>query len=196
MTRLGYRLATPTIGGTFGALFIMVAVLRPHPRLIWNASPSEPIGLYRVTADGDPATGDLVAITPPVPLARFLATRHYLPSGVPLLKEIAAGPGARVCRLGTIVTVDGSPRAIARTHDRRGRILPTWRGCRVIAHGQLFVLGRARDSMDGRYFGPISAAGLLGRAIPILTRDATDQPLRWRCTPIAPASFAQSNGGS
>lgn len=195
MTRLGYRLATPIIGGIFGALFVAVAVFAPHPRLIWNASASEPIGLYRVMAKGRPVAGDLVAIAPPAHLAGFLAERHYLPVGVPLLKKIAAGSGAHVCRHGAIVTIDNAPRAIARAHDRRGRPLPIWRGCRVVARGELFLLGRATDSMDGRYFGPISAAGLAGHAIPILTRDATGQPLRWRCAPFASVHFAHSNGG-
>ena len=36
------------------------------------------------------------------------------------------------------------------------------------------------DSMDGRYFGPLPASTVLGRAIPILTRDTPDAPLTWR----------------
>jgi type IV secretory pathway protease TraF len=34
--------------------------------------------------------------------------------------------------------------------------------------------------MDGRYFGPLPASTVLGRAIPILTRDMPDAPLVWR----------------
>jgi type IV secretory pathway protease TraF len=34
--------------------------------------------------------------------------------------------------------------------------------------------------MDGRYFGPLPASTVLGRAIPILTRDTPEAPLIWR----------------
>lgn len=156
MTRFGYRVLTPILGGTFAALFIIVAVCAPHPRLVWNASASEPIGLYRITVDGEPATGDLVAIRPPAALARFLATRRYLPAGLPLLKEIAAGPGARVCRDGPIVTVNGTQRArpcarssracpadLARLSDRAARrSVPAWR--RAGQHGRTLFRATSR----------------------------------------------------
>ncbi|MCC4232629.1 MULTISPECIES: S26 family signal peptidase [Sphingobium] len=196
MIRIGYALLTPIVAGVFGGLFIVIAVLAPHPRLIWNASASEPIGLYRVVAVEQPAVGDLVAIRPPAHLARFLAERHYLPVDVPLLKQIAAGPGARICRRGSIVTVDGLQKVVARSRDRLGRALPTWQGCRIVGKRELFLLASAPDSMDGRYFGPIPASGLLGRASPILTRDAPGQPLRWRGLRAAPASPAHCKGDS
>lgn len=196
MTRTGYARLTPIIGGVFGGLFAVVAILAPHPRLIWNASASEPVGLYRVVAVEQPAVGDLVAIRPPARLARFLAERHYLPVDVPLLKQIAAGPGARICRRGTVVTVDGVREAVARSRDRLGRALPTWQGCRVVGEQELFLLASAPDSIDGRYFGPIPASGLLGRASPILTRDAPGQPLRWRGLRAAAASPTHCKGDS
>ena len=194
MTRNRYALLTPIIAGLFGGLFIVIAVLGPHPRLIWNVSASEPIGLYRVIAVEHAARGDLVAIRPPALLAHFLAERHYLPVDVPLLKQVAAGPGARICRRGTIVTVDGVQKAVARTRDRLGRALPVWKGCRLVGNQELFLLANAPDSMDGRYFGPLPADGLLGRAHPILTRDAPDQPLRWRDLRAAPARPAHYKG--
>ena len=36
------------------------------------------------------------------------------------------------------------------------------------------------DSMDGRYFGPLLASIVLGRAIPIFTRDTPTAPFVWR----------------
>jgi len=34
---------------------------------------------------------------------------------------------------------------------------PSWQGCRVIAVGEIFLMnGQVRDSLDGRYFGPVS----------------------------------------
>jgi type IV secretory pathway protease TraF len=39
-----------------------------------------------------------------------------------------------------------------------GHVQPTgWRGCRVLAHGEVLLLGDTDDSFDGRYWGPVSA---------------------------------------
>uniref|UniRef100_UPI00215A7306 S26 family signal peptidase n=1 Tax=Escherichia ruysiae TaxID=2608867 RepID=UPI00215A7306 len=77
------------------------------PRLIWNASASVPLGLYAVQPVGDLTLGDLVAVSPPEPLAQFITARGYVGPGVPLLKRVTALPGTRVCRTGTTITVHG-----------------------------------------------------------------------------------------
>ena len=166
--------------GLFSAGFAAIAMLSPRPRLMWNASASAPVGLYRLDTDARPRLGDLVAIAPPAATARMMAERHYLPIGVPLMKHVAALPGQQVCRVGAAVSVDGRPAAVAETRDRLGRALPSWQGCRRVRTDELFLLNAAPDSLDGRYFGALPAAGLIGTAHPILTRDAPDQPLRWR----------------
>ena len=142
----------------------------PAPRLIWNTTASAPIGVYRVLADGALSRGDLVALQPPPPLAKALAERGVLPRGVPLLKPVAALPGDTICRFGQVVGVAGQPVATARSRDRRGQALPVWRGCRRLAPGEPFLLNPARDdSFDGRYFGPLPTAGLIGRVAPLWT---------------------------
>jgi len=188
MRRLGYVVVTTVVADLFAAMFIGVAVFAPHPRLLWNASASASIGLYRVTTLDHPQVGDLVAVLPPPVLSRFMASRRYLPSGIPLLKHVAALAGARVCRMDTTVTVNGNQVAIALPRDSHDRPLPVWRGCHTVKPHELFLLNAAPDSFDGRYFGMISDAGLLGRAIPILTRDAPDKPLIWRGIAVSPAS--------
>lgn len=129
----------------------------------------------------------MVAILPPSALARLMAERHYVPVGTPLLKHVGALPGHYVCRHGATVTIDGKPAATALAHDRLGRPLPEWHGCRTIAPGTLFLLNAPADSFDSRYFGALPASGLLGRAIPILTRDAPAKPLHWRGLGALPA---------
>ncbi len=37
-----------------------------------------------------------------------------------------------------------------------GRRLVGWRGCRVLARGEVLLLGDTADSFDGRYWGPVS----------------------------------------
>jgi conjugative transfer signal peptidase TraF len=138
----------------------LVSTILPLPKLLlWNASASAPIGLYWLHPGGRPAVGSMVAVAPPPALARFMAERHYLPIGVPLLKHVAARPGALICRRDATVTIDGRTVAVARPSDSHGRPLPVWRGCHVLKSGELFVLNAACDSLDGRYFGPIPASG-------------------------------------
>src|SRR5204863_352010 len=98
VTRRRYVMATATAASAFAAAFVAIAVADPFPRVIWNASASAPIGLYRIHPDRDPAIGVLVAVTPPKRLSRWLSARGYLPEGVPLLKHVAAKAGQRVCR--------------------------------------------------------------------------------------------------
>ena len=168
MTRRRYVMTTAIAAAVFAGSFVLVAIADPFPRLIWNASASAPIGLYRIVPDRDPPTGALVAITPPARLARWLSVRGYLPEGLPLLKHVAAKAGQRVCRIGDVVSVDARPVAIARARDGRGRPLPVWQGCRALKMGELLLLNPARpDSLDGRYFGPLPASAIIGRATPL-----------------------------
>jgi len=171
MTRRRYVMVTAIAASTFAAAFVIVAVVDPLPRVIWNASASAPIGLYRIHPDRDPAVGTLVAVTPPERLARWLSGRGYLPEGVPLLKHVAAKTGQRVCRIGAVVRVDGRRVAIARLADGRGRPLPVWQGCRTLGPGEIFLLNpTVPDSLDGRYFGSLPASSVIGTATPLHLR--------------------------
>ena len=108
-------------------------------------------------------------------------TVRQLGERVPLLKHVAARPGQIVCRIDAVVSVDGRPVVVAQQRDGRGRTLPVWQGCRTLRAGELLMLNPDHaDSMDGRYFGPLPASTVLGRATPILTRNTPDAPLTWR----------------
>lgn len=151
------------------ALTVTVAFKMP-PKLIWNASGSVPLGLYAVRSASPAYDDELVVVMPPAPLADFLARRGYLPKGVPLLKHILALPGQIVCRNDRTITVDGEAMGIALAHDRRGRPLPVWQGCQTLGTGEVFLMNRqSEDSFDGRYFGPLPAASITGRADPLWT---------------------------
>jgi conjugative transfer signal peptidase TraF len=140
------------------------------PRYIWNASNSVPIGLYRLQPVSTVAVTELVAVQPPDLLAAYLDLNGYLPLGVPMLKRVLALPGQTVCRNGLTIAVDGVDVGQARKHDGRGRSLPTWHGCRVIADGDVFVMNwQSSDSLDSRYFGPIPASAVIGTAVPLWT---------------------------
>lgn len=154
-----------------GSVVAITPISSTTPLLLWNASASAPIGLYRVHRPSRLTDGDLVVVRPPDTLARFLANRDYLPLGVPLLKHVAARQGQTVCRDGATVSIDGgATAALAQAVDRRGRPLPIWTGCRRLAE-EIFLLNRATpNSLDGRYFGPLPVAAIIGRAEPLWLR--------------------------
>lgn len=156
----------------FAVLGIVIfTLINPAPRLMWNASASAPIGLYVIHPTDDPHVGELVAIQPPEPLARWMATRHYVPLGIPLLKHVAAKAGQQVCRHGVDVLIDGKVITTAKLHDSHGRPMPQWRGCRRLQTGELFLLNASvPDSLDSRYFGPLPVARIIGAARPLFVR--------------------------
>ena len=156
------------------------ATALPHlddraPWLVWNVSANVPIGLYAVGTIIDVHNGDLVVVRPPEPLARFLADRGYLPRGLPLLKHVAALAGQSVCRVRVSVTVDAIEMGEARKRTagplgsclarlprhRKGRRLPD-----EPAVGQL-----ARRPL----FGPLPAASIVGRAIPLWVHQTEEE---------------------
>lgn len=161
---------------------VALAATVPTPlKLIWNASASVPIGLYSLEPANHLEVTDLVAVMPPPPLAAFLIARGYLGEGTPLLKRVMGLPGQEVCRLSNAITVDGVPLGEALRRDRLGRDLPVWQGCRRIAPGHLFLMNPdVSDSLDGRYFGPIPATAVIGRAMPLLTDEAGNSDFVWR----------------
>ncbi len=107
---------------------------------------------------------------PPDLLAAFLDLNGYVPIGVPMLKRVLALPGQTVCRNGLTIAVDGIDMGQAHERDGRGRPLPVWQGCRVIAGGDIFVMNwQCADSLDGRYFGPLPASAVIGRAVAVWT---------------------------
>jgi conjugative transfer signal peptidase TraF len=167
MTGRAFALAIMIVGVTF---MTFTVTTNPMPRLLWNASASVPIGLYGIEPVGKLTVTNLVVASPPEPLATFFAERGYLPLGVPLIKHILALPGQSVCRTALLIMVDGKMVGTALAQDSRGRALPVWQGCRLIARDEVFLMNRDETgSLDGRYFGPILVTAIVGRALPLWT---------------------------
>ncbi|WP_233586733.1 S26 family signal peptidase [Caulobacter sp. 602-1] len=142
-------------------------LLKPAPRLLFNATASAPIGFYLVD-ERPPKIGDWVVVQPPPALATWMARRGYLPGNVPLLKRLAAGDGQTVCGRGGRITIDGRPAAMARNRDHWGRTLQPLERCQRLGPGEVFLLNAdAPRSFDGRYFGPLAGKTVIGRATPL-----------------------------
>ena len=164
--------SVPTLLTAVGAVALVLSTIgaKSTTRYVWNASASVPVGLYRLLPAGELAVTELVAVRPPEPLATFLAEGGYLPRGAPMLKRVLALPGQTVCRDRHAITVENIEMGEARERDARGRPLPIWRGCRVVAEGEIFLMNwRSADSLDGRYFGVLPTTAIVGRAEPLWT---------------------------
>ena len=144
-------------------LLVTVIALKPMPRLMWNASESVPIGLYWIEYR-QPNLGEIAVLKPPEWVQLIADERHYLPIFAWLLKPVVATNGAIICRFGRMIFVNGKLVARAHLQDKLGRNLPTWKGCKVLRSSQVFLLSKHRDSFDGRYFGPVDTALIIGTA--------------------------------
>jgi len=152
----------------FGLGLIGLATLaRPAPWLVWNASASAPIGLYRVLPS-KPIRGDLVLVRTPSSVRQLAAERGYLPQNVPLVKRVAALDGDIVCARDDEISVNGRAVAERMARDRLGRPLPGWSGCHLLDGDEAFLLMETvADSFDSRYFGPIPTTAIIGRLVPL-----------------------------
>jgi conjugative transfer signal peptidase TraF len=137
------------------------------PLLVYNASDSVPIGWYLIEPASSISVGNLVLVHLPPGVMNLAARRGYLPANVPLLKTVAARAPQQVCVQGNQVHIDGVLVARRLRWDRQGRALPAWQGCRHLAGDELFLLSTNPESFDSRYFGPVSARAVIGRAQPL-----------------------------
>lgn len=159
------------IGVVLASAAIVLAVgFTGPPWILFNGTPSEPIGLYWRSLDR-PAVGALVAFPAPPTAFPYADGRLAYLRREPILKGVAAGPGDRVCAAGAQLTINGAVRGPIADRDGQGRALPHWRGCRALAPDELFVFSaRVPNSFDSRYFGPIPARSLLGVYRPLGAR--------------------------
>ncbi|MFT3819576.1 MAG: S26 family signal peptidase [Rubrivivax sp.] len=177
MNRPAHRILLAMVATIGVAALAGPALHAPAARWVYNPSDSVPRGWYRV--EHQPASsdglhvGDIVLARLPAQAAALAAQRGYLPERIPLLKRIGAMAPQRVCVAQRTVYVDDVPVALARDADGLGRSLPLWSHCRALRAGELFLLSTTNPaSFDSRYFGPVDAAAVLGRAQPMWTWSA------------------------
>ena len=135
-----------------------------RPLLVWNATPSAPVGLYAISAPQDVSKGDMVIAHLSPPWRTLADARRYVPASVPVVKRVAAAPGDTVCARRNAIFIDGRRRATRRLSDGQGRLMPWWQGCTALREGALFLLNDDPASFDGRYIGPTQRGDVVGRA--------------------------------
>lgn len=168
MRKRGRITLAVTVGAA--ALIAAAALLDPPPLLVWNASASAPIGLYRASFER-PGRGDFVLLRLQGEAQGIAISRGYLPPNLPAIKRITAIPGDEICRRDSQVFINGRPVASALARDSLGRLMPVWRGCFTLVGDEFFVLNAHPASFDGRYFGAVSAAQIDAVAVLIWRRD-------------------------
>ena len=138
----------------------------PPPVLVWNASASSPIGLYRLEPAAGVRAGDIVVAWPSDEARALGAARHYLPRNVPLVKRVAAAAGDRVCARSETIFVNDRRIATRLRTDPAGRPIPWWwSGCERLRGGDLLLLSPGIPlAFDGRYFGVSRSNRIVGRA--------------------------------
>ncbi|HCF3279231.1 S26 family signal peptidase [Pseudomonas aeruginosa] len=174
--RLRVRLVQAGLSACGLAALAWASFVQPLPRLVYNPSDSVSVGWYRVEPLHQPgdslphplSVGSIVLTRLPADAAALAAQRGYLPARVPLLKRIGALAPQTVCVFDALVWIDGVPVAAVLPADRLGRPLPSWRQCRQLRPGELFLLSVTNPaSFDSRYFGPVSASTVIGVAHPV-----------------------------
>ena len=154
------------------AALCVVAWAKPPVRFVYNPSQSAPKGWYLVLPATRLRAGDYVVARLPSDTASLAATRDYLPRSVPILKQIAAVSGQRVCVRNSVVYIDGAAVAHTLETDGKKRPLTAWTDCRLLFNDELFLLNPGNPaSFDSRYFGPIDASFVRGQAFPLWTSD-------------------------
>jgi type IV secretory pathway protease TraF len=128
--------------------------------VVRNPSPSMPTGWY-LRVPLEPTVDRIVVIDPPPG-----ALAAGWPADVRLIKPIAAVGGDHVCVAGrTDVLVNGQPVAPVPPYPA-----PRWDGCRTLEPNELFLIAPHRpDSIDGRIYGPVTQADVLGVFVPLWT---------------------------
>jgi len=150
-----------------GIALLAASFLPRRPMLVWNFTASAPVGLYR-TLPRAWMRGDWVAIEPSPELRAAMADLGVLEHGRLLVKRVAAASGDEVCRQGGHVRINGRLSAAALLTSSSGAPLPSWTGCLRLGPNDIFLLGQADGSFDGRYFGVTDAGEIVAPLVLLL----------------------------
>jgi conjugative transfer signal peptidase TraF len=163
------RIERSLLGAVAATLLASALACLAGAHLLWNWTPSLPLGLYWVSGCGRVKVGALVAFPVPAHVRQLVLERRYLPPGALLVKPVVATSADFVCTEGGTLTVNGAPLGAIATEDTRGRPLPHDARCGPLPEGEVFVASHFPTSFDSRTFGPVPRADLRGTVTPLWT---------------------------
>lgn len=133
--------------------------------IIYNYSPSVPIGFYRVNVNQKSYNrGELIVYRPPESIQNLINSRHYIGSKDMLIKPVAGVPKDNICYMNGRLEINGKVAAIIPENDSLGRPMPKRKGCFSLKKGEYITLVDFHNSLDSRYHGIVSTDKILGRA--------------------------------
>ncbi len=142
------------IGASLTVLAGLASGLRTRDLVLYNHSPSLPVGFYLRT-DDVVKRGAVVTVRAIDVVPAYAALRRFTGQRDRFIKRVAAGAGDTVCAESDAVEINARTVAYRVKQDNQGRVLPTWTGCITLSATQMFLMGDTADSFDGRYWGPI-----------------------------------------
>jgi len=156
----------------FGLTVTLVAAICGQflsDKLIFNYTDSLPHGFYFVTKTESYKRGDLIVFDIPVHVKQMVIERQYLVEDGQFMKLLVAQSGEFFCNSGPRFVAGSRDLGNIKVADRAGRMLPKNHYCGVLKGEQIGVGIEGDVSFDSRYFGPILASGIKGKARPIFT---------------------------
>ena len=165
-----HRLRWPAVAGMIAASAIGTAWATGWR---FNTTPSEPLGLYRltpVTAQTVIHRGDLISFCPPVTLYPFMVHGGCPNVGAPFLKTVVGVPGDVVDVSAAGVSVNGRllphSKVIVRPKAWPGLTLPADFGTHRLADGEYWTFGSGdpKVSFDSRNWGVVQRDRVIARS--------------------------------
>ncbi len=137
-----------------------VSILASH--LIYNATPSMPVGFYWLSPAREPTRGAVVAFPVPTNVEGLVRERRYLPENALLLKPVVAVAGDEVCTRNGVLNVHGAFLGYVLDRDSAARALPHSDLCGTLPEGEVFVASAHPQSFDSRTFGSVPVGAVRG----------------------------------
>lgn len=143
------------------AALAALALPAAEDRLLYNHTPSVPVGFYLRT-DAPVARDAFVTVRAADVVPEAARIRDFEGPRDRFIKRVAAVAGDRVCAEGDTLTINEGAPIERRAHDSVGAALPRWTGCRELLESEVLLLGDATLSFDGRYWGPVDLSLIEG----------------------------------
>ena len=150
-----------------GLALLASAQLADRDCVIYNHTPSAPVGFYLRVADR-PHLGAFVTVNAAAVAPQQARLRHYTDPRDRFIKRVAAVGGDQVCARDGSIFINGAIAAVRLDQRRVDLPLPEWHGCIRLAADQFFLLGDTPQSFDSRYWGPVNSSTVEGVWRPII----------------------------